>query len=346
MAMRYVRLGPSGLKVSQICLGTWHMPRSSRTDEYGARTVDVEEFSRVVKVAVDRGLNFFDTANRYHGAMTPVDAVHRGNAERVLGEVLKGYERESVVVATKVGSEMAPWANGGGLSRKHVMWQISESLRRLQMDYVDVYLMHTPDRDTPRLETLRAMSDLVSSGRVHYIGCSNHDPEEVADFMHLASEHGLHGIVTLQEEYNLLSRRTETRMVPTARHYGLSVMAYSPLAEGMLTEKYLSGAIPQESRATYSEGLRKNITKERLGVVRELSTFAKQKGVSLPQLALAWIVSKQERLGVTLIPIIGVSSSDQLTSNLDALDVRLTSEEVNALDRTASKLNELGHMNG
>ena len=337
--MRYLKLGSSGLKVSQFCLGTWHVPRSNRTDEYGALKVDTDELTRVIKTAFDKGLNFIDTANRYHGAMAPVDVVHRGNSEKVLGEVLRGYERESFVIATKVGSEMTPWENGKGLSRKHIMWQIGESLRRLHMDHVDVYLMHVPDPDTPHLETLRALDDLVRSGRVHYLGSSNHSQEEVVDFMQLASDHQLHKLITLQEGYSLLHREMEKTLVPIAKHYGLSIMAYSPLAEGMLSEKYLSG-IPKDSRAAYAEHVRKSISEERLKVVRELSSFAKDKGMSLPQLALAWILNKQSSLGVTVIPIIGISNAAQLADNLGALEIKLSQEDIELIEGIASKMPE------
>lgn len=335
--MKYLKLGSSGLKVSQFCLGSWHLPRSGQTDSYGARKVDTDELERVIKTAFDSGLNFIDTANRYHGAMAPVDLIHRGNSERVLGEALRGYERESFVMATKVGSEMATWENGKGLSRKHIMWQIGESLKRLQMDHVDVYLMHVPDPETPHLETLRALDDLVRSGRVHYLGSSNHSKEEVADFMKLASDHDLHKLVTLQERYSLLHREIEKTIVPTAKRYGLSIMAYSPLAEGMLSEKYLSG-IPSQARATYSSELRESLTEDRLNVIRQLSDFSKGKGVSLPQLAMAWILKKQTALGVTIVPIIGVSSADQLLENLGAAEVKLSDEEVTALEEIASKM--------
>lgn len=337
MTMKYLKLGSSGLKVSQFCLGTWHMPRSSRTDEYGVRKVDTDELTRVIKTAFDSGLNFIDTANRYHGAMAPVDIVHRGNSEEVLGDVLKGHERESFVIATKVGSEMTPWENGKGLSRKHIMWQIGESLKRLQMDHVDVYLMHAPDPETPHLETLKALDDLVRSGRVHYLGSSNHSQEEVADFTQLASDHELHELVTLQEGYSLLHREIEKTMVPTAKRYGLSIMAYSPLAEGMLSEKYLSG-IPSQARASYSSKLRESITEDRLKVIIELSDFAKSKGASLPQLALAWILKKQATLDVTIVPIIGVSSTAQLLENLGAAEVKLSDEEMAAVEEIASKM--------
>jgi len=244
------------------------------------------------------------------------------------------------VMATKVGSEMTTWENGKGLSRKHIMWQIGESLKRLQMDHIDVYLMHVPDPETPRLETLIALDDLVRRGKVHYLGSSNHGQGEVEDFMKLASDHGLHELVTLQEGYSLLHREIEKTMVPTAKRYGLSIMAYSPLAEGMLSEKYLSG-IPSQARASYSSELRKSLTEDRLSVVRQLSDFAKTKGVSLPQLALAWILKKQIELGVTIVPIIGVSSAAQLLENLGAAEVTLSDNEMAAVEKTASRMPSL-----
>jgi len=334
--MKYVRLGPGGLKVSQICLGSWHLPRSKQRDRFGVTKVDEKELARVIKVAMDNGLNFIDTANRYHGGMTPVDRRHRGNSERVLGNVLRKYDRESFVIATKVGAQMEPWENGKGLSRKHVMWQITESLNRLRMDHVDVYLAHQPDPETPHMETLKAFNDLISSGRTHYIGSSNMSPEEITDFMELAGEHNLTGFVALQEGYNLLNREIESTKIPVARQYDLSIMAYSPLAEGLLTDKYLSG-IPDRARATYSEGLKKEITEEKIEMVRELLGFAREKGITLPQLAVAWILKKQPSLAVTIVPIVGVSSTHQLMENLQALDVNLSEEDMKNVEEIASK---------
>jgi len=335
--MKYVSLGPTGTKVSQICLGSWHLPRSNERDQHGIRKVDMEELRRVVRTAMDGGLNFVDTANRYHGAMTPVDFPHMGNAERVLGEVLGDYERESFVIATKVGARVAPWENGRGLSRKHIFWQIKESLRRLQMDHVDVYIAHVPDPETPHIETIEALNDLVSLGNVHYVGSSNMSPRDIVDFMELANEHKLNGFVTLQEHYNLLEREIESTKAPIARRYGLSIMAYSPLAEGLLSEKYLSG-IPEGTRASYSEDLRKNLTESKLEVIRELAGFAKEKGITLPQLAVAWVLSKQSTLGVTLIPIVGVSNTSQLVEDLQCLDISLSDDEARAAEEIARKL--------
>ncbi|MBO3801953.1 MAG: aldo/keto reductase [Thermoproteota archaeon] len=335
--MKYVNLGNSGLKVSQICLGSWHLPRSNERDEYGVLKVDVEETKKAIKIAFDHGMNFIDTANRYHGAMSPVDFNHLGNAEKVLGEVLKDYDRESFVIATKVGGQMAPWMNGQGLSRKHIFWQIRESLKRLKLEYVDVYLIHVPDKETPPLETLTALNDLIKIGKVHYIGSSNLSPEEIVSFMELSKEYKLNGFVTIQEVYNLINRTIEFSKIPLARKYNFTIMAYSPLAQGLLSEKYLKG-IPEGSRATYSTGFRETVTKRDLRAIEELSEFAKEKGISLPQLAIAWILSKQRNLGVNIVPIIGVSSSQQLVENLQALEISLSEDEIRRIEEIASRM--------
>lgn len=335
--MKYVNLGNSGLKVSQICLGSWHLPRSKERDEYGVLKVDIEETRKLVGLALDQGINFVDTANRYHGAMTPVDFSHLGNAERVLGEVLKDYDRESFVIATKVGGQMAQWVNGQGLSRKHIFWQIRESLKRLKLEYVDVYLIHVPDKETPPLETLTTLNDLIRMGKVHYVGSSNLSPEEIVSFMEISKEYKLSSFVTIQEVYNLINRTIEFNKVPLARKYNFTIMAYSPLAQGILSEKYLTG-IPEGSRATYSKGLRETITKKDLKVIRELSELAKEKGLSLPQLAIAWILNKQKSLEVKIVPIVGVSNSQQLVENIQALDVNLSDEDLKRVEEIASKI--------
>jgi len=334
--LRYVRLGNSGVKVSELCLGTWFLPRLSEVDEFGIPRVDVEEFRRIFRVAVDEGINFIDTANRYHGAMTPVDLNHVGYAEKILGKILKDYDREMFVIVTKVRGRMAPWPNGEGLSRKHIMWQIRESLRRLDMDYIDVYLTHAPDPDTPKLETLRALNDIVSSGLVHYIGSSNEPAHEIVESMELCRSYGLYEYVTIQEPYSLVFREIEKDKIPVARHYGLAIMAYSPLAQGLLTEKYLKG-VPDLSRASISERLRSKLTRENLDVIRELVEFARERDVTLPQLAIAWVLHKQRELGVTIIPIIGVSKMEHLKDNLGALDVKLSSDDIRVLEDLASR---------
>lgn len=330
--MNYVRLGGSGLKVSEICLGTWHLPRLKETDPYGIPRVDAEETRSVVNLVFDHGINFIDTANRYHGAMAPVDLNHYGYAEKVLSEILRDYERESFVLATKVGNEMAPWPNGRGLSRKHVFWQINESLKRLKLEYVDVYLAHLPDEETPHLETLRAFSDLVAMGKVHYTGCSNFTSEQVVDFMELSKVHDLASFVTLQDPYSLVNRGIESDKLPLVRKYNFTIMAYSTLAEGLLSGRYLDG-IPVGSRATYSQSFKKALSEKNLDSLRKLSTLASEKGISLSQLAIAWVLHKQRKLGVNIIPIIGVSNREQLLENLQALEVHLSEDDMSKAEQ-------------
>jgi aryl-alcohol dehydrogenase-like predicted oxidoreductase len=335
--MKYVRLGDSGLKVSEICLGTWHLPRLTETDSYGIPKVDTEETRRVIELAFDRGINFVDTANRYHGAQVPIDSNHWGNAEKILSEVLAGYHRESFVIASKAGLPMGPWPNAGGLSRKHLFWQLSESLKRLRLEYLDVYLAHCPDEETPHLETLHAFNDFIKMGKVHHIGSSNFTAEQIRDFTELAAAHKLQGFVTLQEPYSLINRSIESDKMPLAREHNFAIMAYSPLAEGLLSGKYLQG-IPSGSRATYSGGFRKLLSERKLDPLKELSTLASEKGVSLPQFAIAWMLHKQRSLGINIIPIMGVSSREQLLDNLQALETRLSDDDISRAEQITSSL--------
>jgi aryl-alcohol dehydrogenase-like predicted oxidoreductase len=333
--MHYVSLGDSGLKVSEICLGTWHLPRLKETDSCGIPKVDTEETSRSVRLAFDRGINFIDTANRYHGASTPVDLNHVGYAEKILGKVLRDYHRESFVLATKVGEQMGSWPNGEGLSRKHIFWQLSESLKRLQLEYVDVYLAHWPHEETPHLETIRAFNDLIRMGKIHYIGSSNFTAEQITDFMQLSTMHKLAGFVTLQESYSLINRSIEAVKLSLAREYKFTVMAYSPLAEGLLSGKYLHG-VPSGSRATYSANFKNVLSERNLDALKNLSTLASEKQISLSQFAIAWILHKQRKLGVNIIPILGVSSREQLLENLQASEIQLSEDDMSRAEQIAS----------
>jgi aryl-alcohol dehydrogenase-like predicted oxidoreductase len=264
--------------------------------------------------------------------MAPVDLNHYGNAEKILSEILRDHERESFVLATKVGNEMAPWPNGRGLSRKHMFWQITESLKRLKLEYVDVYLAHLPDEETPHLETLQAFNDLVAVGKVHYIGCSNFTTEQIIDFMELSKVHDLVSFVTLQDPYSLVDRSIEPKL-SLAHKYNFTIMAYSPLAQGLLSGRYL-GAVPVGSRATYSQSLKKTLSEKNQNALRKLSALASEKGISLSQLAIAWILHKQRRLGVNIIPIIGVSNREQLLENLQALEVNLSEDDMLKAEQT------------
>ncbi|WP_291999170.1 aldo/keto reductase [Caldivirga sp.] len=336
--MQYVKLGWSGVKVSQICLGMWHLPPSRVKDEYGVYKVDEEETTRIIKRAIDLGINFIDTANVYHGTMSGPDYIHAGNAERILGNVLKGYDRESLVIATKVRFRMAPWPNGEGLSRKHIRWQIKESLRRLGLEYVDLYQIHAPDPDTPKIETLRTLNYLVEDGLVNYIGESNHPAHDIVEFMELAERRNMEPFVTMQEPYNYIERWIENDKIPVAKRYGMAILAYIPLAQGVLTGKYVdfekkTWRIPEMSRADYIEGMRRRyFTDRNLKILMEFHEVAKELGVSDSQLALAWMLKRSENLGVTIIPIIGATSVKQLEEDLESLNVKINDDVMKRLE--------------
>ena len=339
--MKYVKLGPTGTKVSQFALGTWHLPGSGEYDKWGVEKVDLEEMKKIIKRAFDAGINFIDTANVYHGRMQNSDPQHAGNSERLLGEVLKGYDRDSMVLATKVRGALATWPNGEGLSRKHILWQARESLARLQTNYIDLYQIHWPDLDTPRLETLRALDYLIDQGSVRYIGSSNHSAAEVEEFMQLAKDYRLEGFVTLQEVYNLIERGVERERLPLAKKYGFGLLAYSPIAQGVLSEKYLEG-IQKGTRASYAPDIAKcYLNPQTLEAIRGLNEMAKQKGVSLPQLALAWLLHKQEELGITMIPLLGITRLKHLDDGLRALDVHLSTAEARQMEEISLKANVL-----
>lgn len=340
--MKYVKLGPTGIKVSQFGLGTWHLPGSEVTDQWGVGEVDREEMAKMVKKACDTGINFIDTANVYHGRMQNSDVSHVGNSERLLGEIIRGYDRESLVLATKVRGAMAGWPNGEGLSRKHILWQARESLARLQTDYIDLYQIHWPDRETPKLETLSALNHLIHQGFVRYIGASNHSATDIEEFMQSAKDGRLEGFVALQELYNLIERDIEKDRIPLAKKYGFAVLAYSPIAQGVLSEKYLNG-VQSGTRASYAAAITKSYldNAQNLEVVRGLNDIARQKGISLPQLALSWLLNKQGELGITIIPLLGVTRSKYLEDSLAALDVHLSSDEVKQIEAISGKANVL-----
>ncbi|RLF06243.1 MAG: aldo/keto reductase [Thermoprotei archaeon] len=342
--MRHVKLAENcGLKVSVVSLGTWHLPRLPERDEAGAYKIDYEEFKRVLKKAYDEGLTFIDTANRYHGGITPVPLTHVGNAERLLGRAIRelGLDREELVVATKVAGRMSPGPNGAGLSRKHIMWQIRESLKRLQMEYVDVYYAHVFDPDTPKLETLTTFNDLVRQGLVRYLGMSNIPAHHLVEYVMLAREWRLEPIVVLQYRYNLLDRSIERDIIPIAKRFGMGVAAYSPLAQGLLTGKYVDfeakkWVVPPLSRGTYQDFSR-FFTRENLELMMRLNELAREKGITMAQLATAWVINMGERVwGVPIVPIVGVSRLRHLEEAIEAADVKLSHDDLKALDELVS----------
>lgn len=326
--MKYVHL--HGLTVSQLCLGTWYLPASSVIDGNGITEVDSRKSTQLIRRAFDLGINFFDTANTYHGRIQKPQLYpeYAGNSERVLGESLSGYERESFVVSTKVRADMARFPNGGGLSRKHIRWQIGESLKRLGMKYVDIYQPHWEDRSTPHLETMGALNDLVRSGFVQYIGVSNHSPESIEHMQQIAGDRGYEQFILLQERYNLTNREIEKGKIPLARKYGMDLLAYEPLAQGLLSGKWDEGGTRE--RLSGNPKLQEYASTRKDIVVR-VQEAARQMQITPAQLSIAWILRMQRSLGVSIVPIIGATSIEHLEENVAAVDIDIPEDVFKSL---------------
>lgn len=306
--MNYRRLGRTGLKVSEISLGSWLTYGNSVDDGTAARTI---------AQAYDLGINFFDTANVYM----------KGKAEEVVGAALRSYKRESYVIATKVFGQMGDGPNEKGLSRKHVLEQANASLKRLGLDYIDLYYCHRYDTETPIDETLRTLEDLVRSGKVLYVGVSEWSAAQIQEALQVADKYLLDRIVVNQPQYHMFHRAIEKEIVPLSERNGISQVVFSPLAQGVLTGKYRSGAAgkPEGSRALdpssnmYIGGY---LSDWHLSRVEQLASIAEEIGCSVAQLAIAWVL----RLPNVASALVGASRPEQIVENSKASDVKLTDE--------------------
>ncbi|OUM96333.1 MAG: voltage-gated potassium channel [Paenibacillaceae bacterium ZCTH02-B3] len=309
--MRYRKLGRSGLKVSEISLGSWLT--------YGGY-VERQNAIRSIEIAYDLGINFFDTANVYE----------RGAAEKLVGEVLRNYPRDSYVLATKVFWPMGDGPNDRGLSRKHVMEQCHASLKRLGVDYVDIYYCHRFDPETPVEETMRAFDDLVRQGKVLYIGVSEWTAANMAEALAFADRYLLDRIVVNQPIYNMFNRYIEKEVIPFCERHGIGQVVFSPLAQGLLTGKYKSATeYPPDSRAAKVGGtLRQNITEERIAQVEKLKGVADDLGITLPQLALAWTL----RQPIVASALIGASRPEQVEENVKASGIELSQDVLDRIE--------------
>jgi voltage-dependent potassium channel beta subunit len=311
--MQYRRLGRTGLKVSEIGLGSWLT--------YGG-SVQAAQSEAVIDKAYELGVNFFDTANAYY----------RGAAEEIMAKALKKYRRDSYVLATKVFFPMEDGPNDRGLSRKHIMEQCEASLKRMNVDYIDLYQCHRYDEEAPLDETLRALDDLVSQGKILYAGVSEWSADQIQTAIRTAKELNLDPIASNQPEYHMLHRKIEEDVVPVSQKLGVGQVVFSPLAQGVLTGKYKVGAaVPEGSRATdpksnmYMEWLLKE---EQLRKVEKLQEIAGVKNISMVQLALAWIL----RLPNISSCIVGASRPDQIEDNSKASGVKFTDDELNMIE--------------
>ena len=314
--MKYANLGKTGLKVSRICLGCM---------SYGLKEERVwglhEEHSRpFIKRALELGINFFDTANMYG----------TGKSEEVLGRALRDFaKRDEVVVATKVYFPMRSDVNGGGLSRKAIMTEIDHSLRRLGMDYVDLYQIHRWDYDTPIQETLEALHDVVKSGKVRYIGASSMFAWQFCKALYLADLHDWTRFISMQPHYNLLNREEEREMLPLCLAEGIGVLPWSPVARGRLARAWetqtstVRGQTDEYGKKLYSAT--EDLDKQVVDCVGEM---AKSREVSRAEIALAWLLHKP----AVTAPIIGATNLHHLEEAVAALDVKLSEAEIGALE--------------
>ncbi|WP_138493726.1 aldo/keto reductase family protein [Paenibacillus pinistramenti] len=308
--MKYRRLGGSGLKVSEISLGSWLT--------YGGY-VERENAVNSIKTAYDLGINFFDTANVYE----------KGAAEELVGKALKAYPRESYVLATKAFWPMGEGPNDRGLSRKHVTEQVNASLKRLGHDYVDIFYCHRHDPETPLYETLRAIDDLVRQGKVLYVGVSEWQASQIAEALGVADRYLLDRIVVNQPIYNMFERYIEKEVMPLSARSGIGQVVFSPLAQGLLTGKYTSASdIPQDSRAAKLDWMRKGITEEKIAKVRQLEEVARELGVSVGNLALAWIL-RNDNVASALV---GASRPEQVTENAKASGIELSADVLERIE--------------
>ncbi len=311
--MEHRHLGRSGLKVTEIAYGNW-LTHGSQVEQDAAVAC--------VAAALDEGITTFDTADVY--AET--------KAETVLGAALRGVRRESIEICTKVFWPTGRGANDRGLSRKHIIESAHASLRRLQTDYIDLYQAHRYDHETPLEETLRAFDDLVRQGKVLYVGVSEWRAEEIAAALKIADDMGLDRIVSNQPQYNMIWRVIESELIPLSEAEGIGQIVWSPIAQGVLTGKYLPGAAPPPgSRATDERGsgfVTRYLTDEILGRVQLLKPVAEQAGLTLAQLAVAWTLQNP----AVSAAIIGATRPEQVRENAKASGVRLEQQVLSQID--------------
>ena len=312
-------LGKSGLRVSVLSFGTMTVGGRDRFRHMG--NLGVPETSRMLDMCAEAGVTLVDTADVYSF----------GGAEEILGEVLKG-RRQQFIVVSKVFQRMGDGAHDIGLSRKRIIEGCEATLRRLQTDFLDLYLCHEPDQFVPVEESLRAFDDLVRQGKVRYVGCSNHSGWHVMKALGVSDRHGFVRYITQQVNYSLISRDIEHEIVPLALDQGVGVMAWSPLHAGLLTGKFRRDARPTESRLNQLDAPGTVDLERVYRIVDVLSEIAGQHGVSPAQVALNWVLSKP---GVDTV-VLGARNEAQLRDNLAAASWRLGSEEVARLDEVSA----------
>ncbi len=324
--MEYVNLGSTGLKVSRICLGC--MTYGSR--KWREWVLEEPESKPLIRQALEEGINFFDTADMYSV----------GGSEEILGRALKefGPPRDRLVIATKVFNPMGDDPNQRGLSRKHIHHAIDDSLRRLQMDYVDLYQIHRFDPTTPMEETLEALADVVRAGKALYVGASSMWAWQLAKMLSLAGQRGWPRFVTMQNHYNLLYREEEREMIPLCRTEGIGVIPWSPLARGRLARSPQAGTVRSKTDE-YAKSLYGGTAAADDKVITRVQDMAAAKGVPPARIGLAWLLHKP----AVTAPIVGASKPQHIEDAVGALSIKLTTEEIKALEESYVPHPVLGH---
>lgn len=314
--MEYVKLGNTGLEVSRLCLGCM-----SFGDPQGwvhKWTLDEENSRPIIKKALELGINFFDTANVYS----------IGKSEEILGRALKDYaNRDEVVIATKVHGKMHEGPNGSGLSRKAIMSEIDKSLKRLGTDYVDLYIIHRWDYNTPIEETMEALHDIVKAGKTRYIGASAMHAWQFQKALHVAEKNGWTRFVSMQDHLNLIYREEEREMLPLCKEEKIAITPYSPLASGRLTRDWSETTKRFETDQIAKSKYDATADADRL-VVERLASIAEKRGVSRIHIALAWLLQKEP----VTIPVIGATKISHLEDAVPSISIKLTPEEISFME--------------
>ncbi|KQX44701.1 MULTISPECIES: aldo/keto reductase [unclassified Paenibacillus] len=314
--MEYVKLGRTGLDVSRICLGCM----SYGVPERGIApwSLNEEESRPFIKKALELGINFFDTANVYSD----------GTSEEIVGRALKEFaRRDEVVIATKVYFRMRPGPNGAGLSRKAIMSEIDNSLRRLGTDYVDLYQIHRFDNTTPIEETMEALHDVVKAGKARYIGASSMYAWQFLKAQHVAERNGWTRFISMQNLLNLLYREEEREMLPLCRSEGIGVIPWSPLAKGRLTRDWDEKSARSEIDEAGQRLVAAMVDADRK-IVERVAEVAAKRGIPRAQVALAWVLQKEQ----VTAPIVGATKLNHLEDAVAALSVKLDSKEIMSLE--------------
>ena len=317
--MEYRNLGPTGLDVSTICLGTMQFKW----------TTDEPTSYKVLDAFFEAGGNFIDTADIYttwHPGNTG------GEAETIIGEWMKRKgNRSKIILATKVRGKMWDGPDGEGLSRGHIMRAVEDSLRRLQTDHIDLYQSHSPDANTPITETMRAFDDLVKQGKVRFVGCSNYNGDQLAEALQTSKRDELIEYTTIQPHWSLVERQKfELETYATVKTYGLGIIPYSPLGKGFLTGKYRRGQpLPDSQRA---EGVKPFLNHKNFVVLERLEIMAQERSKAIAEMALAWLLGRDQVVSV----IVGANSPEQLAESIGASGLQLTPDEMYTLNRLTS----------